>query len=126
MSVLTEKSDLLAVMDGIEALDYVDTDNLFLFGQSQGGFVSTLAGVDRLDEVKAMVLLYPAYSLQDGCWERHGSIDNDPTGIGCAHQAVRTCNLLERIVSGLLAQMVDQQNADIILVSQRFELHPIC
>ena len=78
MSVLTEKSDLLAVMDGIEALDYVDTDNLFLFGQSQGGFVSTLAGVDRLDEVKAMVLLYPAYSLQDDCWERHGSIDNVP------------------------------------------------
>lgn len=28
MSVLTEKSDLLAVMDGIEALNYVDTDNL--------------------------------------------------------------------------------------------------
>lgn len=78
MSVLTEKSDLLAVMDGIEALNYVDTDNLFLFGQSQGGFVSTLAGVDRLDEVKAMVLLYPAYSLQDDCWERHGSIENVP------------------------------------------------
>lgn len=34
------------------------------------------------------------------------------------HQAIGTCNLLERIVCGLFAQMVDQQNADIVLISQ--------
>jgi len=43
---------------------------------------------------------------------------HDPAGIGRTHQAIGTCNLLERIVCGLFAQMVDQQNADVILVRQ--------
>ena len=43
---------------------------------------------------------------------------HDPAGIGRTHQTVGTCNLLERIVCGLFAQMVDQQNADVILVRQ--------
>ena len=46
---------------------------------------------------------------------------HDPAGIGCAHQTVGACNLLERIVCGLFAQMVDQQNADIVLISQCFQ-----
>ena len=43
---------------------------------------------------------------------------HDPAGIGRTHQTVGTCNLLERVVGGLFAQMVDQQNADIVLISQ--------
>ena len=46
---------------------------------------------------------------------------HDPAGIGRTHQTVGACNLLERIVCGLFAQMVDQQNADVILVSQCFQ-----
>ena len=46
---------------------------------------------------------------------------HDPAGIGRTHQTVGTRNLLERIVCGLLAQMVDQQNADVILVRQCFQ-----
>jgi len=43
---------------------------------------------------------------------------HDPAGVRCPYQAIGTCNLLERIVCGLFAQMVDQQNADVILVRQ--------
>mgnify|MGYP007043340695 CR=1 FL=1 len=43
---------------------------------------------------------------------------HDPAGVRCPHQAIGTRNLLERIVCGLFAQMVDQQNADIVLISQ--------
>jgi len=46
---------------------------------------------------------------------------HDPAGIGRTHQTIGTCNLLERIVCGLFAQMVDQQNADVILVRQCFQ-----
>ena len=63
MSVLTEVSDLNAVMDFVESKPYVDKDNLFLLGQSQGGFVSALTAAGRPDEVKAMVLIYPAFCL---------------------------------------------------------------
>ena len=69
MSVLTEKSDLNAVIDFVKAQPYVDADNLFLFGQSQGGFVSALAAAQRPKEVKAMLLIYPAFCLVDDLHE---------------------------------------------------------
>lgn len=50
----------------------------------------------------------------------HAFALHDPAGIGRTHQAIGTCNLLKRIVCGLFAQMVDQQNADIVLISQCF------
>ena len=46
---------------------------------------------------------------------------HDPAGIGRPHQTVGTCNLLERVICGLFAQMVDQQNADVILIRQCFQ-----
>ena len=78
MSVLTEAEDLNAVIDGMLALDYVDASNFFLLGASQGGFVSSYVAAHRPDDIKALALLFPAYSLQDDCWERHGSIENIP------------------------------------------------
>ena len=78
MSVLTEAEDLSAMMDGMLALPYVDKDNLFLMGCSQGGFVSAYVAAKRPADVKALVLLFPAFALQDDCWNRHGSIENIP------------------------------------------------
>lgn len=37
MSLFTEKADLEAVIAMVQGLDYVDSDNLFLMGTSQGG-----------------------------------------------------------------------------------------
>ena len=69
MSVLTEVSDLNAVMDFVKGQPYVDQGNLFLFGQSQGGFVSAFTAAQRAEEVKAMVLVYPAFCLVDDLHE---------------------------------------------------------
>ena len=44
MSVFTEQADLEAVITRVKGLDYVDSDNLFLIGTSQGGAVSALTG----------------------------------------------------------------------------------
>lgn len=69
MSVLTEASDLNAVIDFVKSQAYVDPDNLFLLGQSQGGFVSAITAASRPEEVKAMVLVYPALCLVDDLHE---------------------------------------------------------
>ena len=37
MSVLTEVKDLETVLDAVKAFDFVDADNMFLLGKSQGG-----------------------------------------------------------------------------------------
>ena len=69
MSVLTEASDLNAVIDFVKSQVYADPDNLFLLGQSQGGFVSAITAASRPDEIKAMVLVYPALCLVDDLHE---------------------------------------------------------
>ena len=63
MSILTEVSDLNAVMDFVKEQSFVDTDHLFLLGQSQGGLVSALTGAARSEEVRGMILVYPALCL---------------------------------------------------------------
>jgi len=65
MSVKTEMSDLNAVMDFVKEKPYVDAENLFLLGQSQGGFVSAMVAASRPEEVKALVLVYPALCIVD-------------------------------------------------------------
>lgn len=65
MSIMTEKEELLAVIDYIKKLDVVDAENLYLFGESQGGMVSGITAVDRAADLKAMVLYYPAFGIPD-------------------------------------------------------------
>ena len=73
MSVITEKEDLLAIIDYVKKQDFVDTDNLFLLGESQGGCVSGITAPDRKDDLKAMVLYYPAFCVPDMAHERFDS-----------------------------------------------------
>lgn len=88
MSVLTEATDLSAVMDGVLALPQVDKDNFVLMGCSQGGFVSSYVAADRDDEVKALILLFPAFALQDDCWSRHSSVDDIPETENVMNQTI--------------------------------------
>ena len=65
MSVLTEAADLSAVLDQHKQREDIDPDRIFLFGESQGGFVSTCVAASRPDEVAGLVALYPACVIQD-------------------------------------------------------------
>lgn len=78
MSVLTEYRDLSNVMDQIKALDYVDGNQLFLFGLSQGGFVSAYTAAQRPDDVKGLILFYPAFVLQETYFEQYDSVEAIP------------------------------------------------
>lgn len=63
MSIMTEAEDLDAVIDRLKQEEWVDTNNLFLCGLSQGGCVSSIVAAQRRDEVCGLVLLCPAYLL---------------------------------------------------------------
>ncbi len=65
MSIFTEKDDLDAVIETIRGLDYIDGDNIFLMGSSQGGAVSAIAAAERKEDIRGMILLYPAFVLAD-------------------------------------------------------------
>lgn len=63
MSVMTEVSDVEAVLNAAKTWDFVDTDRIFLQGSSQGGLVTAIAGMRRQDEIAGLVLLYPAFGM---------------------------------------------------------------
>lgn len=65
MSVLTEKEDLKAVIDFAKTQEYVDPSSIVLLGFSQGGFISALVAKEMEEELKGLVLLYPALTIPD-------------------------------------------------------------
>lgn len=78
MSIFTEQADLEAVIAMMQGLDYVDSDNLFLMGTSQGGAVSAITGAAHKKEIRGMVLLYPAFVMTDHANEMYQSVDEIP------------------------------------------------
>ena len=70
MTVGTEVINTLDILDYVQRLDFVDTDNIFLVGKSMGAVDAVLAAQGREDEIRAMCLWYPGFGVGDAV--RHG------------------------------------------------------
>ncbi len=64
MSVLTEAEDLSCILDHFREDSRFTQDEIFLFGESQGGFISAYVAGKRPEDVAGLVLLCPAFNLQ--------------------------------------------------------------
>lgn len=71
MSVITEKENLLDVIDYVKNLKFVDENKLSLAGCSQGGLVSALAAAQREEEIEGLFLYYPALCIPDDARRGH-------------------------------------------------------
>jgi len=78
MSIFTERDDLNAVIDAVASLPDVDPENLFLLGGSQGGCESAITAPYHKDQIKAMVLYYPAFCIPEDAQKRHATVDDIP------------------------------------------------
>lgn len=78
MSVFTERDQLNDVITQIKTMDFVDLNNLFLWGESQGGFVTAITAAQHNDDVRAVVLFYPAFCAADDIRKRYKSLDEMP------------------------------------------------
>lgn len=65
MSVETEQNDLKSVIGMIKDCTFTDNERIFLYGESQGGFVSALTAGEMKDDIAGMALLYPAFCIPD-------------------------------------------------------------
>lgn len=65
MSIESEQNDLRHVIDMISEMEAVDSEQLYLYGESQGGFVAALTGAEMPDRIAGMFLVYPAFSIVD-------------------------------------------------------------
>ena len=77
MSVLTEAKDLNTVLDELIEDERINVDNIFLLGQSQGGFVSTYVASTR-DDIKGLIDYYPAFCIRDDAEKQYASVDQVP------------------------------------------------
>lgn len=78
MSVLTEREDMKAVLEGIRAYHFVDRENMFLIGESQGGLVAALLAASRPENIRGLALLYPALVIPDDARERYADVSDVP------------------------------------------------
>lgn len=65
MSIETEQDNLRHVIDMISEMESADSSQLYLYGESQGGFVAALTGAEMPDRIAGMFLVYPAFSIVD-------------------------------------------------------------
>lgn len=78
MSIFTEQADLEAVISMMQEQSFVDEENIFLMGTSQGGAVSAITAAAHKDEIRGAILLYPAFCLVDQTKERFSSVEDIP------------------------------------------------
>ena len=65
MSIATEQADLLWMIKYVREQKTTDPDRVFLYGESQGGFVSALTAAENKGIIAGMALLYPALCIPD-------------------------------------------------------------
>ena len=78
MSVFTEQEDLEIVLDMLAKQSFVNSNYIFLMGQSQGGVVATMVAAAHPEQVRGLLLLYPAYVLFDDARELFSSVEEIP------------------------------------------------
>jgi len=78
MTIFTEKEDLCAVIDNVKTWDQVNEHHIFLFGGSQGGLVSALASDERINDIKGLLLLYPALGIAENWTKRYPTLESIP------------------------------------------------
>lgn len=88
MSALTEAEDIKAVIEFAHRQPFADEAGVLLLGCSQGGFAAALAAAQLKDEVRGLIMLYPALSIPDDA--RSGKMlgasfdpENIPDTINC-------------------------------------------
>ena len=65
MSTFTEVTDYEIVLNYVKNNDAFDNNNIFIAGQSFGGLIATVVAEKHKDEIRGVVLYYPAYYMAD-------------------------------------------------------------
>lgn len=78
LSVMTEVSDLEAILKAAKTWDFVDTDKIVLLGGSMGGVVTAITASRHIDEIAGTVLFYPAFVLKDNLKSQFSSKSEIP------------------------------------------------
>ncbi len=65
MTIWTEVKDLIAVKNYVVKQTFIDVKNLTLLGFSQGGFISGLVAAECKQEIRNLIMVYPALCIPE-------------------------------------------------------------
>ncbi|MDR1588478.1 MAG: alpha/beta fold hydrolase [Treponema sp.] len=91
MTMFTEQADVEAAMAGLKSWDFVDSDNLFLMGASQGGMVSAITAAANANDIRGLILEFPAFNISLAVHNDLGSFA--PNSYATLDQVPDTVNL---------------------------------
>lgn len=69
MTIYSEMDDLNCILNYYSKKKYVDKNQIYLAGHSQGGLVSSLLGVEVEELINGLFLFAPAYVIPDDMYE---------------------------------------------------------
>lgn len=78
MSIFTEREDLDAVIDAVYSWPEVDKERLCLLGESQGGCVAGITAPRHEEQLKAMILYYPAFCIPEDAQKKFARVEDIP------------------------------------------------
>ena len=116
MTIDTEISDLNAVIDFVKAKPFVDDSCIFLMGQSFGGFITAITAPDRSDEIRGLVLLYPAICAVDMVHEMFASVEDIPAEGGVLFGVAHPRAYYEAIFNLDLENTMKRYTGDVLII----------
>ena len=78
MSIFDEQHDLEAIVRFFKGRTDVDSSNIVLIGESQGGLVSALAAGSIPNDISKLILIFPAFCIPDNWNARYQSLEEIP------------------------------------------------
>ena len=79
MTITNQCDDLTTMIQWIRLREDVDQDKLVVIGESQGGLVSALVGVDHPQWFNHLILIYPAFCIPDDARRKYPNKKNIPS-----------------------------------------------
>lgn len=123
MSVLTELEDYITVLHGIRELEEIDAGQIYLMGESQGGYEAALAAARYPEESAGAILWYPAFCLEENArkWCQDGVPEQTdlwgvPLGRIYSEDAMRT---------DIYAEIADYHKQVLIIHGDRDDVVPL-
>lgn len=76
MTVLTEVSDLTAIIEDFKQMSFIDASKIALFGSSFGGLVTSVTAGRCVQDIQAVILQAPAIMANDGSVDPYEEFDH--------------------------------------------------
>ena len=125
MTVRTEADDLNDVISFVQQQEFVDTEHLFLLGQSQGGYVVTEVAHQRQSELAGIILMYPAYNIPDLINDYYPDLNAAPETVTMYDVTVGKQYLLDAMEEDIEQDMRSYKGKTLLLHGSNDPLVPI-